>query len=184
MEHAKLVLRCLLIIAGFGALFGGVCALICPEVFTLGRPPSFGNLPAPVLGMLWGWLDFLLPGVMVGMAVGLAANVGNRPAVKAMFFAKPLWRHALLMAVGAVSAGLLGWLATRQGMWEVAGKLASALPPERHEVFSSVWWGTLGAHTANFAGGIALAIWTWRKRTEFEAMVNAKERESNEQSGD
>jgi hypothetical protein len=53
------------------------------------------------------------------------------------------------------------------------------LPPERHEVFSSVWRGTLGAHTANFAGGIALAIWTWRKRTEFEAMVNAKERESN-----
>ena len=62
MEHAKLVLRCLLTVAGFGAIFGSVCALICPEVFTLGRPPSFGNLPAPVLGMVWGAIDFLIPG--------------------------------------------------------------------------------------------------------------------------
>jgi hypothetical protein len=174
MEHAKLVLRCLLTVAGFGAIFGSVCALICPEVFTLGRPPSFGNLPAPVLGMVWGAIDFLIPGVMVGMGIGLAANVGYRPAVKAMFFRKPLWRHALLMTIGAVFAGLVGWFATSEGLWEVAGKLAATLPPERHRALGGVWWGTLGAHTANFAGGIALAIWTWKKRAEFEAMVKAK----------
>ena len=35
MEFAKLVLRCLLVIAGSGAIAGGISALFCPEAFTL-----------------------------------------------------------------------------------------------------------------------------------------------------
>src|SRR6478736_5784535 len=111
MEFAKLVLRCLLVIAGTGAVAGAVSATVCHEAFTLGRPPAFGSLPPPVLGALWGLLEFLMPGAVVGMAVGMAANVGYRPAVKAMFFRKPLWLHAaFLLTIGAI-AGLVGWMA-------------------------------------------------------------------------
>src|SRR5436190_5040784 len=99
MEFAKLVMRTLLVIAGTGAVLGGGAALVCPEVFTLGRPPSFGSLPAPVLGILWFGMEFLVPGVVVGLAVGMSANLGYRPAVKAMFFRKPLWAYAVVLLI-------------------------------------------------------------------------------------
>jgi hypothetical protein len=38
-----------------------------------------------------------------------------------------------------------------------------------------VWWAARGAHLANLAGGIAIAIWTWKKRGEFEALVNTQQ---------
>src|SRR5688572_18288033 len=109
MEFAKLALRCLLVIAGTGAVAGALSALVCPEAFTLGRPPAFGKLPAPLLGAVWGLLDFLMPGVVVGLAVGTAANTGHLPAVKAMFFRKPLWAHAGMMLIIATVAGVIGW---------------------------------------------------------------------------
>jgi hypothetical protein len=173
MEFAKLVLRCLLVIAGTGAIAGGMSAVICAEAFTLGRPPAFGNLPAPLLGAVWGLLDFLMPGVVVGIAVGSAANTGYRPAVKAMFFRKPLRAHAALMLVGGALAGLIGWIAVRQGHWIVLGPVASAIPPERHPLLGAVWWASRGVHLANLAGGVTLAVWTWKKRAEFDAIVRA-----------
>ena len=172
MEFAKLVLFCLVWIGGMGAALGGVSAWICPEAFTLGRPPAFGSFPAPVLGLLWGWLDFMLPAVTVGLAVAMAANIGPRPAVKAMFFRKPLWAHVVLVAVIAVVTAIAGCLAVEQGAWQVVGPLAT-LPVERHPWIGAVWWGSRGAHVANVAGGMGLAIWTWRKRTELEEMVRS-----------
>jgi hypothetical protein len=174
MELAKLVLRCLLVIAGTGALAGGVSALICPEAFTLGRPPSFGNLPAPLLGWLWGLLDFLMPGIVVGLAVGFAANTGGRPAVKAMFYRKPLRAHAALMLGAGILAGVIGWIAVTQAQWYVLGAVAAAVPPERHPALGAIWWASRGVHLGNLAGGVTLAIWTWKKRAEFDAEVKAR----------
>lgn len=173
MEFAKLVLRSLLTIAGFGGVLGAVSALICPEAFTLGRPPAFGALPAPVLGFLWGTLEFLMPGVVIGLAIGMSANIGDRPAVKALFFKKPLLAHAVVLAVGAVIAGAIGWHGVASGRWPMLGAVAAATPDERHTRLGAVWWATRGAHVANLAGGIALAIWTWRKRAEFDAHVKS-----------
>jgi hypothetical protein len=172
MEFAKLVLLCFACISGMGAVLGGFSALFCPEAFTLGRPPVFGSLPAPVLGLLWGWLEFMLPAITVGLAVAMAANVGPRPAVKALFFRKPLWAHLALIAVIAVVTAIAGYVAIQQGAWHVVGPLAT-LPAERHRWIGAVWWGSRGAHVGNLAGGIGLAIWTWRKREEFEEMVKS-----------
>ena len=173
MELAKLVLRCLLVIAGTGALAGGASALVCPEAFTLGRPPSFGNLPPPVLGWIWGLLDFMMPGVVVGLAVGFAANTGDRPAVKALFYRKPLWAHSAVMLVAGLIAGIIGWFAVTQGHWFVLGPVASAVPPDRHAFLGAVWWASRGVHLANLAGGVTLAIWTWKKRSDFDEMVKS-----------
>ena len=174
MEFAKLVLRCLLVIAGTGAIAGALSALVCPEAFTMGRPPAFGNQPAPVLGAIWGLLDFLMPGVVVGMAVGSAANSGHLPAVKAMFFRKPLWAHAIFMLAISAIAGVIGWFAVKHGHWFVLGNVAAVIPPERHPQLGAVWWASRGLHLANLVGGVTLAIWTCKKRREFDAIVRAK----------
>ncbi len=179
MEFAKLVLRCLLVIAITGAIVGMTSAMICHEAFTLGRPSDFGNLPVPALGALWGLLEFLMPGAVVGMALGMAANVGYRPAIKAMFFRKPLWVHAAFILLMAAVAGLIGWTAVKQGHWVVLGNVAAATAPERHPLLGAVWWASRGAHLANLVGGVALAFWTWRKRGEFEEEVRRNTKKLN-----
>ena len=176
MQFAKLVLRCLLLVGAFGATFGIVCALLSPETFVYGKPPAFGELPAPLLGALWGGLEFLVPGAVVGLALAMAANVGDRPQVKAMFFRKPLWLHVGLVAAIASVGGIIGWVALSKGSWFVTGPLAAVVPVEKHAELAAVWWAYRGAHVANAVSGIALAIWIWRKRAEFDAIVRAQGR--------
>lgn len=173
MEFVKLVLRCMLVVAGTGAIVGVGSALICQEVIVYGRPPAFGDVPVPLLGFLWGFLEFLTPGVVVGLAIAMAANLGERPAIKAMFFRKPLWAHAVVLIGLAVIAGFIGWFAVKQGYWFVLGNVAAATPPERVPLLGAVWWATRGAHIANIGSGIAMAIWTWKKRGEFDALVKS-----------
>jgi hypothetical protein len=174
MESAKLVLLCIAVVCGFGACLGEASALVCPEAFTLGRPPSFGDLPALVLGPLWGVIDFVYPGAVIGLALAMAAHVGNRPAVKAFFFVKPLLAHAVLLAVISVASGVIGWFAVRDGAYPIIGPLRDALPPDQHPLLGAVWWARFGAHAANIVGGIAIATWIWRKRAVFERMVRGK----------
>jgi hypothetical protein len=90
-----------------------------------------------------------------------------------MFYRKPLWGHAALMLIAGAVAGVIGWLAVKQGHWYVLGTVASAVPPERHPLLGAVWWASRGVHLANLAGGVTLAIWTWKKRAEFDALVNS-----------
>ncbi len=169
MEPAKIVLRALAIFCGYGALFGLVCSWLSPEAYTLERPHSFGELPAPVLGMLWGMFDFLIFSAAIGVGTAFAAHVGHRPSVKAFFFTRPMLLLAVMTAViGAVG----GWLG-RQLI--VAGNYQFQLPPERHAAYLGTWWALLTSQAVMLFGGATLAVWTWRKRILFEKMVQAGE---------
>ncbi len=175
MEPAKLVLLCIAAVCGFAACLGEVSSLVCPEAFTLGRPKAFGDLPAPVLGPLWGVIDFVYPATIVGVALAMASHFGHRPSVKAFFFRKPLLGHAVFMAVSSGIAGVIGWFAVRSGAYPIIGPLRDALLPERHAILGAVWWAGFGAHAANLIGGITIAAWIWRKRAVFERMVRERE---------
>jgi hypothetical protein len=175
MEIAKLVLFCILAVCGSGAVIGEISAWVCPEFFTLGKPPSFGEMHPALLGPLWGVIEFLTPGAIVGIALGMAATVGNRPSVKAFFFERPLIGHSLLILFIAVGAGVTGFFAVQNGSWPVLGKLAAAVDPSRHPLVGAVWWAHLGAQCANFVSGIVLVTWTWKKRGEFERIVRGEQ---------
>jgi hypothetical protein len=174
MEIAKLVLLCIAAVCGAGAVIGEAAAWVCPEVFTLGRPPAFGSLHPALLGPLWGIIEFLPHGAIVGVAIGIAASVGERPAVKAFFFRRPLLGHGVLMLVIATGAGGIGWFAVRNGSWPVLGALAAAVEPARHPLVGAVWWANLGAQCANLIGGITIAAWIWRKRATFARIVRGE----------
>jgi hypothetical protein len=175
MEVAKLVLYCIAAVCGAGAMIGEAAAWISPESFTLGRPPAFGDMPPALLGPLWGILDFLMPGAIVGLALAMASTVGERPAVKAFFFGRPLIGHAILMLITAAVAGFIGWVAVVKGWWVVLGPLADTAGPARHPMIGAVWWANIGAQFANFVGGITISVWIWRKRAVFERMVREKQ---------
>ena len=171
MEIAKLVLLCIVSLCGYGAVLGTVSAALCPEAFTLGRPPSFEHWPALLLGSIWGALDLLIPATVAGIALGLAANVGHLPALKASFFRRIIPGLLLLMALASVAGGIAGFVITRQGSYAITGPLKLTLAAGKHPMLAAVWWSSLSALLALFASAMILAGWTWRKRAQIEEML-------------
>lgn len=171
MEAAKLVLLTLAALCGYGAALGEVSAWICPEAFTLNKPAVFGALPSVILGPIWGSLDFLIPSVFVGIALGIAAHFGERPAIKAFFFYRPLACLVALCAITATASGALGFRAVQTGAYPILGPMENALPKDQHPFLAATWWAMLGSHFAVLVGGIILAAWTWKKRAFFEKIV-------------
>ncbi len=171
MEIAKLVLLFIVSLCAYGGVTGGVSAALCPEAFTLGRPPSFEHWPALALGAVWGALDLLVPATFAGLALGLAANFGPRPALKTSFFQRVVPGLLGVMAVVSLIAGVAGFVATRNGVHGISGPLKATLSVEKHPMLAAVWWSSLGALLALFVSAIILAIWTWRKRGEIAEML-------------
>ena len=174
MEIAKLVLLCIVSLCGYGGVLGAVSAALCPEAFTLGRPPFFEHWPVLALGAIWGVLDMLIPSTVAGLALGLAANFGPHPALKTSFFRRIVPGLLGLMALASLAGGVAGFLATRNGMHTITGPLKATLAAEKHPMLAAVWWASLGGLLALFASAIVLAAWTWRKRGQIEAMLRSR----------
>ncbi len=171
MEFAKLVLLCLASVCGYGAVAGGLSAALCPEAFTLGRPPSFESWPSIPVGAIWGALDLLIPAAFAGIALGIAANFGPLPALNASFFRRVIPGLLGVMAIASLVGGAAGWFATSRGMHAIPGTMQAAFPSERHPALGAVWWSSLGALFALFAASILLAAWTWRKRAHYAELL-------------
>ena len=174
MEFAKLVLLSLASVCGYGAVLGGISAALCPEAFTLGRPPFFEQWPALALGAMWGALDLLMPATFAGLALGIASNFGPQPALKASFFHRVIPGLLGLMALASLAGGTAGWFATRRGMHIITGPLKETLAIEKHPMLAAVWWAALGALLALFASAMILAAWTWRKRAFYAEMLRKR----------
>ena len=174
MEIAKLVLLCLASLCGYGAVLGGVSAALCPEAFTLGRPPFFEHWPAVALGAMWGALDLLIPATCAGLALGIAANFGPQPALKTSFFRRIIPGLLAIMALVSLVGGAAGYFATRRGMHTITGPLKTTLAVESHPMLAGVWWASLGGLLALFASAILLAMWTWRKRAHYAEMLRKR----------
>lgn len=178
MEAAKIIMLALAIFGGYGAAFGAVGASICPEAYTIARGPAFGDLPVLLLGALWGLFDFLPFAAGVGIGIGFAAHIGNRPAVKAFFFRRPmLMLLPMIAAVGTV-VGYFCYRAVVSGDIPVP-RNSRGLPLDTIPVYAATWWAMIASHATMLVGGAGLAVWTWCKRAVFEQMVKenaAKER--------
>ena len=169
MELVKLVLLTLAFIAGYGAVLGEASALLCPEAFA-----EDGASSALLVGPLKMMIEFLTPGVVIGLAIAFAANIGHRPALKAFFFVRPLIGFTVFNICIGTAGAVIGYFATRNGAYEVVGSIANSMPPERHPVLGASWWALLASYAAIFMGGIAVASWTWQKRAYFEKMLSEK----------
>lgn len=169
MELVKLVLLTLAFIAGYGAVLGEASALLCPEAFA-----EDGASSALLVGPLKMMIEFLTPGVVIGLAIAFAANIGERPALKAFFFVRPLITLTVFNVCIATIGGLIGYFATKNGAYEVVGSIARLLPPDRHPALGASWWALLASFAAIFMGGISVASWTWQKRAYFEKILSKK----------
>jgi hypothetical protein len=74
-----------------------------------------------------------------------------------------VWLLAV-MAVCALSAGVLGWFLARSGSVFLVGPIAHTLPTERHVPFIADLWAHSASYLVGLLGGIVVMVLVWRSR--------------------
>lgn len=166
MEYVKIVLLCVIASIIYGIVHDMFTAHICVEYFTIFHPPIFGGTQSPVLLALgWGVIATWWMGVLLGIPLAVFAQIGPNPKRDARSLIRPLTILLVVMAVCAITSGIIGYNAAKSGDFVVWKDMASKIPPEKHVVFLA----DLAAHNASYAvgtiGGIVLMIIIWISRS-------------------
>jgi hypothetical protein len=155
MEYIKIVLLCVIASIIYGIVHDMFTAHICVEYFTIFHPPIFGGTQSPVLLALgWGVIATWWMGVLLGIPLAVFAQIGSNPKRDAESLVRPLAILLVVMAICAITAGIIGFNSAKSGDFAVWKDMASKIPPEKHVVFLA----DLAAHNASYAVGTVGAI--------------------------
>jgi hypothetical protein len=164
MEALRIVALAVAAAVAYGVAHDQVTARICVEYFTIGHPPLVPSDSPTVLAIAWGVVATWWVGLPLGLLLAAAARRGRRPRLSARDLRRPV--AVLLLAVGAcaAAAGVVGGvLALRGAVWLVE-PMASRVPADRHVPFLVDLWMHSASYLAGVVGGLALSVWTWRRR--------------------
>jgi hypothetical protein len=107
-------------------------------------------------------------GAILGVPLAIAAQVGTWPKVTARDLVRPIGWLLAGMGVMAFLAGVAGHVAAARGWVWLFGRLAKAVPAEKHVAFLTDLWAHVASYGMGFLGGSFLVIWTliirWRLR--------------------
>ncbi len=166
MRAALIVLMCVAAACLYGVLHDQVTARVCVEYFTVGHDPAVFPTDDPtLLGLGWGVLAAWWVGLVLGLALAVAARAGRRPKRSIRSLLRPVLILLAAMVVSATAAGLFGYVAGRSGMIVLQESVTDRLPRTKWAAFQadafahsmSYWVGFVG-------GGILIAIvWVSRK---------------------
>ena len=168
MESAKILILSVAAAIAYGIVHDQVTAHLCVEYFTIGHPPVFPTQNPTLLAFAWGVSATWWVGVLLGVPLMLAARAGRRPKLPARALVK---RVALLMACTgllALVAGIIGYVAAREGELVLFGALAKRVPAEKHVLFLTAACAHTVSYAAGFILGIELCVSTWRRRGDID----------------
>lgn len=163
-QSLAIVLLGLVAAIAYGLLLDQVTIRVCVEYFTLGHPAVFATQDPTLLALGWGVLATWWVGLLLGVALAMAARAGARPRRSASSLVRPIARLLAATAATALLAGVLGGLLARAGYVFLVGPIAERLPPDRHGRFLANLWAHTASYGAAFLGGSVLALRTWRSR--------------------
>ena len=165
-EAFKIVGLCLVAAMGYGVVHDQITARICVEYFTVGHDNPFPTDSPTLLGLAWGIFATWWVGLIIGVALVVAARVGRRPKRTAASLVRPVLRLLAVMAVSTLLAGVGGYVAAEFGVIKLNRYLAERLPTSRHAVFLTCGASHLASYWVGFVGGgIQMAvIFVGRKR--------------------
>ncbi len=148
----------------YGVLQDQITARVCVEYFTIGHPPVFETQNPTLLALGWGVIATWWVGLLLGMALAVAARAGRRPRRGAASLLRPIGILFAVTALGTLGAGLLGWALARAGTVYLAGPLATRVPPDKHVPFLADLWAHSASYLLGFIGGVVVIVWVWRSR--------------------
>jgi hypothetical protein len=164
MGAARIIGLCILAAVGYGIVHDQVTARVCVEYFTIGHPPVFHTESPTLLGLGWGIIATWWVGLMLGIPLALAAQMGTRPRRDARSLVRPIGWLLAVMAVSATIAGLVGYSLALSGKIWLTEPLATRIPVERHARFLADLWTHLASYGVGFFGGLVVIALVWRSR--------------------
>jgi hypothetical protein len=166
MQFLGIVLFCVLAACAYGVAHDMVTARVCVEYFTIGHPPIFHTDDPTLLALGWGIIATWWVGAILGVALAVAARVGNRPPRPLASLVRPVLLLLAVMAVSALCAGVVGWFTASRGGMVVVPPLHDAqdLPPEKRAAFLADLWAHSASYLVGFVGGLVVCVRVWRSR--------------------
>lgn len=174
VQGVYIVFMCIGAAMLYGVLHDQVTARVCVEYFTVGHPPIFGTEDPTLLGLGWGILATWWVGLLLGIGLACAARFGSWPRREAQALLRRIIGLLLIMAAGALLAGIVGGVLAQAGAVFLVAPLAQAVPADRHAAFIAVLWAHAASYLVGFVGGLVVILWVWisRSREEAEASPN------------
>jgi membrane associated rhomboid family serine protease len=164
MEALGIVLLCVGAAAVYGILHDQVTARVCVEYFTVGHVRIFDTTDPTLLGLGWGVLATWWVGLLLGVALAIAARSGSRPLTSARSLVRPVGVVLMVMAGASLVAGLVGGGLAHAGVVTLGGPIAEAVPPDRHARFIADHWAHVASYLAGLVGGLVLVNRVWQAR--------------------
>ena len=152
-EAFKIVGLCLVAAMGYGVVHDQITARICVEYFTVGHDNPFPTEDPTLLGLAWGIFATWWVGLILGVALVVAARVGPRPKRTAASLVRPVLRLVAVTAGCAFVAGVGGHVAAELGVIVLNRDLAARLPPSKHADFLACGASHLASYWVGFLGG-------------------------------
>jgi hypothetical protein len=164
MRGLAIVALCALAAVTYGVAHDQVTARICVEYFTVGHEPIFDTDDPTLLGLGWGVLATWWVGLILGIPLALVARVGPWPKRTPRSLVRPVAGLMMVTAIGALAAGVLGWLLGRNGAVVLAEPLATEVPADNHVAFLAALWSHSASYLFGFVGGVVVIVRVARSR--------------------
>jgi hypothetical protein len=164
MQSIAIIALCIGMAVIYGILHDQVTARVCVEYFTIGHPPVFDTDSPTLLGLGWGIIATWWVGAVLGYALALAARAGRRPKRGVRSLVRPIFNLLLVMGVGALIAGLVGFALATSGAVYLLEPLATDVPRPRHARFLADLWAHSASYFVGFVGGTVVIVRVWRSR--------------------
>lgn len=162
MHALAIIAFCIAAAIVYGVLHNQITARVCVEYFTVAHPPIFASDSPTLLGIGWGIIATWWVGLLLGIALAVAARAGSRPqrSVRSLF--RPVALLLLAMCCLASLAGVAGWTIAEAGMIDVTRFFR--IPAEKNSTFVAAAFAHNMSYATGFVGGIMVAIQVWRSR--------------------
>jgi hypothetical protein len=164
IEHAKIILLCIVAAVVYGILHDQVTARICLEYFTGFHPPVFPTQSPTLLAFGWGVIATWWVGLFLGLLLTVAARAGSRPKFTAAMLVRPVGRLLIVMACSAFIAGVSGFFLATHGLAREPEWMAPALTSSTYPRFMADWFAHNASYASGILGGIILCVLQYRKR--------------------
>jgi hypothetical protein len=173
MERARIVLLTVAAAIVYGIAHDQVTARICVEYFTIGHPPLVPTTSPTLLALAWGIVATWWVGLPLGLLLAVAARTGARPRLTAANLRRPITILLATMAVAAVISGAIGGILAAYGAVSMTPPFDQLVPQDRHVRFLIDLWAHSASYFVGILGGVALVVWTWRRRGRTELVAEA-----------
>jgi hypothetical protein len=164
MQYLKIVILCAFAAVTFGVLHDLVTTRISIEYFTIGHPRIVQSTSPTLLALVWGVVATWWVGVLLGVPLAICCRAGRWARLRDLDLLPNLFRLLLVMAAVALLAGLLGRVLTTTGKVWLVGRIAQAVPAERHVDFLTALWAHSASYAAAVIGGVTLCVLALRER--------------------